>query len=256
MDIRKELLFVDLTARMALRADASMFLLGYVWWVLEPLLFVAVFYLVFGVILDSPRGDLLSFLVLGKLPFQWFSGSLNSSSTSITQASALIAQTPIPKALLVLSRIQQSTYKQVAVFVLLGVYLAVTGESITVNWLWVPAIAAVQYLLIVAASLLGAVLVCVARDFSKLIQLFTIAMMFGSGIFWDVRALDHETQWWVMTLNPLAYLLDAYRQVLLYDGVFDVSKLLLFGGFFAGLSALIMTWIRRHETWLALRVLS
>jgi lipopolysaccharide transport system permease protein len=43
---------------MALRADASRYFLGYIWWILEPLLFVGVFYVVFNVILES--GALIS----------------------------------------------------------------------------------------------------------------------------------------------------------------------------------------------------
>jgi lipopolysaccharide transport system permease protein len=34
---------------MALKADAARYYLGYIWWVMEPLLFVAVFYFVFAV---------------------------------------------------------------------------------------------------------------------------------------------------------------------------------------------------------------
>ena len=55
---------VDLHARMALRADAQKFVLGYLWWILEPLFFVAVFYVVFGVILQNGRGDFLAFLIV------------------------------------------------------------------------------------------------------------------------------------------------------------------------------------------------
>jgi len=44
---------IDIQARMLLKADSSKFILGYMWWFLEPLLWVAVFYLVFNVILDN-----------------------------------------------------------------------------------------------------------------------------------------------------------------------------------------------------------
>jgi len=256
MNLREEIHFIDLTARMALRADAADFVLGYLWWILEPLLFVAIFYFVFGVILDSPRADFLSFLVIGKLPFQWFSGGMNTCATAITGSAPLIAYSPIPKSLLVLSRLQQTTYKQLAVFALMGVYLIGIGEPVTLSWLWVLAIAPVQYIVIAAFSLFGAVMVCVAQDFAKLIQLFTIGMMFSSGIFWDVRALDPTMQWMIFTFNPVAFLLDAYRQALLYHNAIDLMQLAQTAAVFAGFCAVGLAWIRRHETWLALRVLS
>ncbi|MEO1856016.1 MAG: ABC transporter permease [Rubritalea sp.] len=126
----------------------------------------------------------------------------------------------------------------------------------TLTWLWVFAIAVVQYIVIAALSLLGAVTVCLAQDFAKLIQLFTIAMMFSSGIFWDVRALDPAMQWYIFTFNPIAFLLDAYRQVLLYHNHVDLLQLLQTLTVFSALCAAVMLWIKRNETWLALRVLS
>jgi lipopolysaccharide transport system permease protein len=63
----------DTMALMALRADAARYFLGYIWWVLEPLLWVGVFYVVFVIILDSRQPDFLIFLATGKLAFVWFS---------------------------------------------------------------------------------------------------------------------------------------------------------------------------------------
>ena len=256
MNLREELHFIDLTARMALRADAATFVLGSLWWILEPLLFVAIFYLVFGVLLGSDRADFLSFLIIGKLPFQWFAGGLNSCSMAIVGSKALIAQSPVPKSLLVLSRLQQVTYKQTAVFALMGLYLIGSGEPVSLHWLWVFAIAPVQYIVIAAFSLIGAITVCVAQDFAKLIQLFTLGMMFGSGIFFDVRALDSDMQWYIFTFNPMAFLVDAYRQVLLYHNSVDLLQLLHTATASSAMCAAVMLWIKRNETWLALRVLS
>ena len=70
-------------ARMALRADASRLFLGYIWWVLEPLLWVGVFYVVFVIILGTREGDFLPFLMVGKLSFVWFSKSVTQASNSI-----------------------------------------------------------------------------------------------------------------------------------------------------------------------------
>jgi len=256
MTLKEELRFIDLTARMALRADASTLVLGYVWWVLEPILYVAVFYLVFAVILDSPRADFLSFLIIGKLPFQWFSGGLNSCAMSISGAQALIGNTSIPKSLLVFSKLQQVTYKQVAVFALMAIYLVTQGSQLSLSWLWVLLVALAQYFFTATFAILGAVAVCYARDFARLIQMFTIFMMFTSGIFWDVRVLGPEMQALIFAFNPLAFLLDSYRRVLLYNGAIDVARLMLLIGAFSGLCAILMIFVRRNETRIALRVLS
>ena len=111
-----------------------------------------------------------------------------------------------------LSKVQESSYKQLAVFALLILYVLYLEVPVGWHWLWLLPIAACQYLLIAAVSLVSAALVCLARDFAKVVQLATMALMFGSGIFWDVRSLTERAQDFILTWNPLAYLLDAYRQ--------------------------------------------
>ena len=73
MPFSQYLRLMDIMARMALRADAAKYFFGYVWWILEPLLWVGVFYTVFVVILGTRNEDFLPFLMVGKLSFVWFS---------------------------------------------------------------------------------------------------------------------------------------------------------------------------------------
>lgn len=247
---------VDLHARMSLRADAQKLTLGYLWWILEPLFFVAVFYLVFGVILQSDRSDFLAFLIVGKLPFQWFSGAVNHSANSILAAQPIISQVQINKSFFPLSKVQESTYKQLAVFLLLIAYVITLGSPAGWHWLWLLPIALCQYFLIAAVSLISAACVCIARDFAKVVQLVTMALMFGSGIFWDVRSLTEKSQDLIFTLNPLAYLLDAYRQVLLYQGHFDSTGLIFWSVISVVLVYVANRLIRRYQSELTLRVIS
>lgn len=248
---------VDVQARMALRGDAARMFLGYLWWVLEPLLYVAVFYVVFGVVLNNGRDDFLIFLIAGKFPFMWFSGSVNLAANSLLSAKGLIGQTRLPKALFPLAKVQEGLYRQAAVFLLLVVLVAVDGYAPTIQWLWLLPIAAVQYLLIVACAILAALFVCVARDFLRVVQLGTLFLLFVSGIFWDVRAVQPQAmQDLLLVMNPIAFLLDAYRGVLLYGRAPDVLHLLLLGAGCAAACFAALGLTRRLEHWVAQRVLS
>lgn len=248
---------VDVRARMALRADASRYLLGYTWWILEPLLFVAVFYLVFNVVLNSGRADFLAFLMCGKLSFIWFSKSVSQASESIFAARGLIGKINAPKSLFPVAVIQEGLYKQGAVFLLLAVFLWLSGYAPSYHWLWLAPIIAVNYLLIVACALIGAYLVCVFRDFSKVIPLGMTFLLFTSGIFWDVNALgDPEKTSLILAVNPLAFIIDAYREVLMYQGSPDSTHLLLLGMGSMLLIIAMLYAMGRSSQYLALKVLT
>ena len=203
MTLRRFWTLVDEMARMSLRADASRFYFRYFWWILEPLLYVAVFYIVFDVLLGPGRPDFLAFLMCGKLTFVWFSKSVVHASRSIVDSKGLIGQIDLPKALFPLAVVQEGLYRQAAVFVLLMLFLVVQGYAVTGAWLWLLPVALVNYLLIVGASLAGAYLVCLVFDFSLLISLAMIFLLFISGIFWDVRTLpDPAMADWVACAEP------------------------------------------------------
>ena len=248
---------VDQMARMSLKADASRYFFNYFWWVLEPLLYVAVFYVVFDVLLNSGRADFIVFLMCGKLSFVWFSKSVVHASRSIRGGKGLISKVDLPKALFPLATIQECLYKQSAVFALLFVFLLWNGYHITATWLWLIPLILVNYLLIVAASFIAAFLVCVAFDFAMVVSLAMVFLLFASGIFWDVRSVsDPELMQAVLTLNPIAFLVDAYRQILMFATPPNLMHLFLLGLFALLLAAGMLLVLRRTSQYLALKAIT
>jgi lipopolysaccharide transport system permease protein len=248
---------INIQARMALKADASKTYLGYVWWVLEPLLYVGVFYVVFNVILDSRRSDFLVFLMCGKLAFIWFSKTVTQASNSIVANRGLIGKIDVPKSLFPMAAVQESLYKQTAVFLLLFIVILANGYGISFTWLWLIPVIFVNYLMIVSCSFVGACLVCLMRDFSMFISLGMVFLLFTSGIFWDVRDLGdaHKTEL-VLAYNPMAFMLDAYRQVLMNHTAPDLIHLGYIGLGSLVLLVIMVRIMRKYSQFLALRALT
>jgi lipopolysaccharide transport system permease protein len=248
---------INVMARMALRADASRFFLGYIWWVLEPLLWVAVFYVVFVVILGTRQSDFLPFLMVGKLAFVWFSKSVTQASNSIITGRGLVGKINVPKTLFPMAVVQEGLYRQAAVFLMMFAYLLTTGYEITSTWIYLLPVMVVNYVMVISCALVGAYLVCIARDFSPLIGLGMMFLMFTSGIFWDVRELGdpHKTEM-VLNANPLAFVLDAYRQVLMYDTPPDLLHLFAIAAGFGALFCFMVLVMRRSSQYLALKALT
>lgn len=250
-------MLVDEMARMSLKADASRFYLGYLWWVLEPLLYVAVFYVVFDVLLGGKRADFLVFLMCGKLTFIWFSKSVTHASRSIVTAQGLIGKIDLPKALFPMAVVQEGLYKQASVFALLFVFLLLNGYAVSVNWLWLAPVLLVNYFLIVAGSLIASFLVCLVFDFTIAISMGMIFLLFTSGIFWDVRSLSTpEMTDLVLALNPLAFIVDAYRQVLMAGVAPSAVHLTAIGAAAALVIAGMLYVLRRSSQFLALRAIT
>lgn len=259
MTLTQYFALVNMQARMLLKADASKLKLGFLWWFLEPLMWVAVFYVVFNLILDSGRrsGDFIIFLACGKFAFIWFSKTVNQASGSIVASAGLVGKINVPKSVFPMSAIQESLYRQSAVYLLLFVILITSGTAPSLSWLWLVPIALVSYLMIVACGLIGSYLVCLVRDFQKFIPLCMTFLMFTSGIFWDVRDIgSQEKTDLLLAVNPLAFIIDAHRQALMYQSAPDLLHLAIIA-VGALLVITVTIWLmRRNSQYLALKVLT
>jgi lipopolysaccharide transport system permease protein len=249
---------LNIHSRMLLKADANKFKLGFLWWFLEPLMWVGLFYVVFNLILSSGKGgDFVIFLACGKFAFIWFSKTVIHASNSIVASQGLVAKINMPKSVWPMSVIHEGLYRQASVYLLLFIILALWGIYPTTAWLWLLPVFVVMYLMIVACGLAGAFLVCMVRDFQIFIVLAMTFLMFTSGVFWDVRDLGSEAKTQLLLMiNPLAFMLDAHRQILMYDTAPALGQLAVIGLAALAMIGLMIALMRRYNHYLALKVIS
>jgi len=214
-----------LKLRFNLKEEASKSYLNYFWWLLEPVLLVLVFYLVFEIMLDRGGENFLLFLLCGKIPFLWFSKSVSNSANSILAGRGLINQMAIPKPFFPALVVGQDLVKQLFVMTALAIFVALSGFTPGVEWFVIPFIMFCQLLLITAAALIAAAVVPFIPDFKYIINTGMIMLMFGSGIFYDYRvSLNAEHQKYFL-MNPLAQLIEAYRDILIRDSLPNFTAL-------------------------------
>ena len=187
----------------------------------------------------------------------WFSKTVTQAGNSIITGKGLVGRINVPKSLFPMAVVQESLYRQASVFILLFAVLLFNGYAITATlWYLVP-ILFVNYLMIVSCAFIASYIVCLIRDFSPLISLGMVFLMFTSGIFWDVRGLDDPVKTeLLLALNPLLFVLDAYRQVLMYETPPDMLHLTLIGVGFGALLCAIVLLMRRTDKFLALKALT
>ncbi|GIX34503.1 MAG: transport permease protein [Lysobacteraceae bacterium] len=197
-----------------LRAETERTYLGFLWWILEPLLFMGVFYVVFGVLRGQPQTGFVSFLLVGLVIWQWFKSSLSHAGDSIRNHLYLMRQVRIQPWVIPLFVIAADVVKFGLVLVLLLVTLALTGHPPTTAWLALPLILLAELLLIVGLSLAYAAVVPFLLDLRFVMENLLLALMFLSGVFFSADEIPPPIKDWFF-LNPVACLIDDSRQVLL-----------------------------------------
>ncbi len=230
-----------------LKSEASKSYLNYVWWILEPGLFVAVFYIVFGVLLKIGGPDFLPFLICGKIVYLWYARTVTNSSGAILLGKGLINSVYIPKLFFPLVVVFQDSVKQLFVFSVLVIVLLVLGVEPTLTWLYLPVVAVVQLTFIAASGLVASAIVPWLPDFRFIVATGLQLLMFGSGIFYRYEFVVAPEYHSLFLANPLAALIESYRLVLLYDSVPDFGRLTTIALASIGVVVLATYFIERYN---------
>jgi lipopolysaccharide transport system permease protein len=209
--------FVWYRALAEIRADLSRGYLGFAWWVLEPVLYMGAFYLIFGLLFQQRGENYVPFLLTGLVIWKWFASSVQNSVTSISRNMTLIYQVYLPKTVFPFVALIHSTMRFAFVFAILIVFLLVTGVSPSAAWfIDLPAL-----LLMQLALMLGTAMVCAAiapffPDLQFMVDNGLLLLFFLSGIFFRFDDISPALRFY-FELNPIAVIIDGYRDVLI-DG--------------------------------------
>jgi lipopolysaccharide transport system permease protein len=197
-----------------LHAEAARAYVGFIWWVLEPLLYMAAFYVAFGMGLRGPGGGTVALsLLCGLVPWKWFASSVQNGSNIIQANAGLIMQVYLPKYVLPGMVMVTNGIKFLIILGLLLVAVALTHGPAPA-WVALPVVVVVEMLLALALSSLAAAIVPLLPDLDLVISNGLIVMMFLSGIFKDVSSLPPHLAA-LLSLNPMVHVIRAFRAVLL-----------------------------------------
>jgi lipopolysaccharide transport system permease protein len=230
------LLFHTVRARLA--NELRLYYLHFAWWFVEPLLDMAIFYVVFAILMKQGTDHYVPFLLIGIVFWTWFNRSLQNGSLSIMHAKDLMAQMNLPKAFFPIATVCQDCVKQFFVMVVLMVFLILYGMPFSLPWICLPVLMTIQFILILGVTIFLAAIVPFFPDLKFIIAAGLQLMFFVSGIFFDIDRTVLPVHRSIVYLNPMAGLIRNYRLILMQGAWPDWTY--LFGAF---LSATLLLFL-------------
>lgn len=231
----KELLN-QLTAR-EIKQRYKQSVLGYAWVILNPFFTMLVMAFVFSIIMRIPNLGVPYpiYLYAGLLPWTLFSNSLISSSNSLVANAGLLTKIYFPREIFVLSTILAKIVDfllSCSIFIVFMIYYQV---PISWNILWFIPIFFIQQILTYAISLFLAAANLFYRDIQYLLSLILLIWMYLTPVIYATEFFPAKYQW-IFKINPMAVIINAYRQVILAKGIPNLQSL----GIALGLSIILL----------------
>lgn len=223
--------YTELIKHLALREIKARYkqsFFGFIWIVVSPLAQMLIMSFVFGHILRL--GNLgvpyPIFVFVGLLPWMLFTNSLNSTISELVSSASLIKKIYFPREVLIIStllaKIVDFFIAAIIFFILMVIY------QIPFTWymlLFFP-ILLIQLIFTLGLSLILSAGNLLYRDIQYFFQLIITLWMYLTPIVYSIEFFPEQYRW-IFKFNPMAVFVNAYRQVLLGGGMFNVSSLLI-----------------------------
>lgn len=246
--------FILAEARAKAFSSSRNMLLGHAWLILQPLLDISVYGLIFGVLLQTGRGVqyFVGYLVIGVIFFGFMTKALNGGATLIQSNRNIIRAFSFPRAAVALSYQLRNFLDSIPTILITLVALPLVSSFTIISWTWlyVPVLILLQQCFCLGLVLTFARICHRIPDLRNLVRLGTRFWFYGSGVFFSIERFDnHPTIQGVMRQNPGYQFLFSLRTSLLYGEPPPLQTWIVLGSWSFGLLlfGFIFFWRREVE---------
>ena len=213
---------------------------GPLWYIIQPVMTVVIYMVVFGGIAKISTDGLPQplFYLSGICLWQYFSDCLTKTSSTFIDNASIFGKVYFPRLVIPLANVISNLLRFCVQFGLFLIVYAIyqiwiiPGEIHT-NWyiLLLPLLVAILAGLALGFGILFSSLTTKYRDISLLLEYFVRLWMFATPVIYPLSTIDNEKLRFVMSLNPLTGIVEAFKYAMLGEGQFSWAMLAYSFGF-------------------------
>ena len=199
--------------------------LGFFWTFLNPLLQLIVYTFVFSILMQQQIEKYYLFLFVALVPWIFISTCVSAGSNCVFIYGDLVKKIYFPREVLPISFVTSQFVNMLYTFVVVFAVIIFTKHGLNFHaLLYLPVIMVVEYVLALGLTLFFSALTVYVRDIAHILGILTMAWQFLSPVMYPSSKVPAEfLPFW--NLNPMAHVLDSYRDILYFKQVPDIKTL-------------------------------
>lgn len=208
-------------AKSTLKTEVANSYLNWIWWLLDPLLSMMVYYVIFGLVFKAKEGHFIPFLFIGQTMWMFFNKNIVQSVKMIKRNKAIVSKVYLPKFVLLFSNMMVNGFKMMVSWLLVIIMMCIFRVGISPYVLC--------YIPIMLVLVLVTFAICInlmhfgvfIEDLGNVVNIGMQLVFYLAGIFYSIESRlgdDYPILADIMTnCNPIALLIQDMRNVLLYQ---------------------------------------
>lgn len=199
-------------------------ILGVFWSFLNPLLMVAVYAIVFPYLMRVTEENYLIFLITGIIPWVFFTTVVTTGCNCVWINGGIIKKVYFPREILPMSVVCAGLINFLISCIIILIFVIFGGIGISANLLWLPVIAIIQCALSLGMLFILSAINVYVKDVEYLVQFIMNLVFYATPIIYNVSMFPNKFRW-ILYLNPMAHLIDAYRAIFYYKTMPNLTSL-------------------------------
>ena len=220
-DLRHYREFLKSNVKKDIRGKYKGSFLGVLWSFINPLLSVLVYAIVFPYIMRIKVENYLIYLITGIIPWTFFTSSINMGLISVLSNADIIKKVYFPRIILPISTVTSCLVNFLISCLIIVLFCLGSGLGISFQILWLPLIALIQYVMLLGFTFILSAIEMYMRDIEHIVN-FILSMAFYVTPILYTPDIFPEKLAWVLKVNPMAYLVNAYRSIFFYQKMPDL----------------------------------
>lgn len=202
--------------------------LGFFWSFANPLLMMSIYVLVFSVYMRIDVPNYPAFMMSGLLPWTCFAAGILEGMNSIIGNGGIIKKVHLPTEVFPFVSVTSNLVHFVLSLPVLFLIMLASGMTLSWALLFLPLLVALQFFMTYALALILASLAVQFRDLVHIVPNLMLVWFYLTPIFYstDMVPLRYRN---LVYLNPMSWLIDAYRDVFFYGRAPSATWLACFG---------------------------
>lgn len=227
-DVKSYKNYIIYSGKSGLKAEIANSHLSWLWWILDPLLFMMVYSFISLVVFRKSEPYFPAFVFIGLSLWTFFERTVKGSVKIIRSNKDIVSKVYLPKYILIMVRLIMNGFKMLISFSLVIVVMALYRVPLTWNALYFFLIMAMVLFVTFGFSTFMLHFGVFVEDLYNVMNVVLKLLFYMSGIFYSITNRVPEPYLTIMLkLNPMSLAINDMRSVLLYSEGPHVGALLV-----------------------------
>lgn len=247
-DLVKYRRYMLYSAKAQLKNEVAGSFLNWLWWILDPLLFMLVYTFVYSIVFGRSQDYLCAFIFLGYCSWEYFNRSVKQSVKLVKKYKSVLSKVYLPKFILIISSMLVNGFKMLISLGIVVITMAVYRIPPSLTMLWAIPFLLLLFLLTFGFSCWLLHFGVFFEDLANIVNVVLRLLFYMSGIFYNPeQQLTGIVRYCMIRLNPTCYIITQLRNTVLYAQPPLWHWLILWAVIGAAVSACGVALIYRYE---------